>query len=55
MTIPQLKGFLEAINKRKASESALFISNIAVGAQCDSKTIKKAIESYTNKLTKPKI
>ena len=52
MTIPQLKGFLEAINKRKATESAILISNLAVAAQGDSKAIKQAIEGYIKKTRK---
>lgn len=46
MTIPQIRGFLTAIMKRKATDGATFISNIAVGTQGDSKGIKKAIKEY---------
>lgn len=46
MTIPQIHGFLLAIVRRKATEGAVFVSNVAVAAQGDSKGIKKAIETY---------
>ena len=48
----QLTGFLEAINRRTANQNAMFISNVAVGAQCDGKTIKKTIKQYTDKMKK---
>jgi hypothetical protein len=48
MTIPQIKGFMEAILRRTAMYNAVFISNVAVGAQCDSKTIKKTIKNYAD-------
>lgn len=46
MTIPQIKGFLGAIVRRKAVEGANFVSNVAVGAQGDSKGIKKTVKNY---------
>ena len=46
MTIPQLTGFLAAIVRRKAVEGATFVSNVAVGAQGDSKGIKKTVKHY---------
>jgi hypothetical protein len=46
MTIPQIKGFMEAIIRRTAMHSASFLSNTAVAAQGDSKSIKKAIGNY---------
>ena len=46
MTIPQIKGFLNAIVRRKAVEGATFVSNVAVGAQGDSKGIKKTVKNY---------
>lgn len=46
MTIPQIKGFLGAIVRRKAVEGATFVSNVAIGAQGDSKGIKKTVKNY---------
>lgn len=47
MTLDQIKGFLNAIKKRTALGHASFISNVAVGAQGDSKAIKKTVKLYT--------
>lgn len=46
MTIPQIQGFLGAIVRKKAIEGATFVSNVAVGAQGDSKGIKKTVKNY---------
>ena len=47
MTVEQIKGFLQAIHRQTALGHASFISNVAVGAQGDSKAIKKTIKLYS--------
>jgi len=44
MTISQIKMYLSALTKQKAVEQLQFITGVAVGAQSDSKGIKKAIK-----------
>jgi len=46
MTVTQIRGFLEAINRKKAKDYAFFVSNVATGAQGSSKGIQKTIKSY---------
>lgn len=46
MTIPQIKGFLGAIVRKKAIEEATFVSNVAVASQGKAKSIKKTVKSY---------
>jgi hypothetical protein len=47
MTIPQIHGFLDAIQERNSATNAMSLANIAVGAQGDPNTIKKTLNSYT--------
>mgnify|MGYP001319146404 CR=1 FL=1 len=47
MTIPQIKGFLAAIAKRKCSENIRNIYDTSVATQGNNKNIKKAVKLYT--------
>lgn len=49
MTIPQIKGFIAAIGKRKANDAAMSLTNTALGAQGNGKDIKKAVNEYLSR------
>lgn len=44
MTLPEIKGFLDAIHKRAAREHIMYITNTAVASQGDAKAMKKTIK-----------
>lgn len=44
MTLTQIKMYLSAVTKKEAIQQMQFITGVAVGAQSDSKHIKKALK-----------
>jgi hypothetical protein len=52
MTLPEIKGFLRAISRKQTDKQIAFVIGVNLGAQGDSKTIKRSIQELESTFRK---